>query len=64
MAYFEWADDLVIDRGPIDADHQKLVASINELHSATSQGRGREVVVELLDTLLRPICTLPPPRTP
>ena len=36
MAYFEWADDLVIDRGVIDADHQKLVATVNELHSATT----------------------------
>ena len=53
MAYFEWADDLVIDRGVIDADHQKLVATVNELHSATSQGRGLEVVADLLDTLLR-----------
>jgi len=53
MAYFEWADDLVIDRGVIDADHQKLVATVNELHSATSQGRGQEVVAELLDTLIR-----------
>jgi hemerythrin-like metal-binding protein len=52
MAYFEWADDLVIDRGPIDADHQKLVASINELHSATCEGRGQEIVAAVLDTLV------------
>ena len=25
MAYFEWAEDLVIDRGPIDQDHRHLI---------------------------------------
>ena len=41
MAYFEWADDLVIDHGPIDQDHRHLVDLVNQLHTATSQGRGR-----------------------
>ena len=25
MAYFEWAQDMVIDDGPIDADHRRLI---------------------------------------
>ena len=29
MAYFEWADDMVIDGGAIDADHQHLVQTLN-----------------------------------
>ena len=29
MAYFEWADDMVIDNGPIDEDHRKLVDLVN-----------------------------------
>ena len=49
MAYFEWADDMVIDGGPIDADHRLLVDLVNELHTATSRGAGREVVASILN---------------
>lgn len=52
MAYFEWANDMVIDGGPIDADHQHLVQLVNELHNATSQGRGQEVVGQILEQLI------------
>lgn len=52
MAYFEWANDMVIDNGPIDEDHRKLVDLVNELHTATSQGRGQEVVDKLLTQLI------------
>lgn len=51
MAYFEWADDLEIDQGPIDQDHRKLVAQVNELHTATAMGRGQEIVGRLLEEL-------------
>ncbi|MBI5927121.1 MAG: hemerythrin family protein [Aquabacterium sp.] len=51
MAYFEWADDLVIDRGPIDQDHRHLIDLVNELHTATSRGCGHEVVGDILDRL-------------
>ena len=53
MAYFEWADDMVIDQGPIDQDHQTLVRQVNDLHTATSEGRGHEVVARLLEELVR-----------
>ncbi|MBY0454007.1 MAG: bacteriohemerythrin [Burkholderiaceae bacterium] len=53
MAYFQWADDMVIDNGPIDQDHQKLVHQINQLHTATSAGRGFFMVGRLLDELIR-----------
>lgn len=52
MAYFEWGDDLVIDHGPIDEDHQHLVALVNALHTATSQGCGQEVVGDILKDLM------------
>ncbi len=52
MAYFEWGNDLVIDQGPIDEDHKYLVDLVNELHTATSQGLGREVVGEILERLV------------
>lgn len=52
MAFFEWADDLVIDRGPIDADHLQLVAAVNELHTATTLGTGHEVVGDIIERLI------------
>jgi hemerythrin-like metal-binding protein len=52
MAYFIWADDMVIDNGPIDKDHQMLVEQVNLLHTATDAGRGRDVVGKLLGELV------------
>lgn len=52
MAYFDWADDMVIDGGPIDADHRRLVDLVNELHTATTQGQGQVVVASLLQRLI------------
>lgn len=52
MAYFEWGNDLIIDQGPIDEDHKYLVALVNELHTATSQGLGSDVVGEILERLV------------
>lgn len=52
MAYFEWADDMVIDNGPIDEDHKKLVHLVNELHTATSVGRGQEVIEAIMSELI------------
>ena len=52
MAYFQWADDMVIDNGPIDQDHRRLVEQVNALHTATTEGRGQEVVGALLEALI------------
>ncbi|MDP2771439.1 MAG: bacteriohemerythrin, partial [Giesbergeria sp.] len=52
MAYFEWAADLEIDHGPIDADHRQLVDLVNALHTATSQGQGQEVVGGVMARLI------------
>lgn len=53
MAYFEWADDMVIDHGPIDQDHRQLVDLVNALHTATTDGRGQDIVANILDELIR-----------
>jgi hemerythrin-like metal-binding protein len=53
MAYFAWAQDMVIDDGPIDEDHKHLVQLVNTLHDATTEGRGREVVGSILQELVR-----------
>jgi len=52
MAYFDWAPDLVIDNGIIDADHRKLIELVNALHDATTQGRGHEIVGDIITKLM------------
>lgn len=52
MAYFVWASDMEIDGGHVDADHRHLVDLVNQLHTATTEGRGREVVGGILDALI------------
>ena len=52
MAYFEWAQDMVIDNGPIDEDHRILIAQVNALHTATTLGRGQDVVAQLLGAII------------
>lgn len=52
MAYFVWADDMVIDNGTIDQDHRKLVDQVNALHTATIDGRGNEIVGQLLERVI------------
>lgn len=52
MAYFVWADDMVIDNGTIDQDHRKLVDQVNVLHTATIEGRGNEIVERLLAQII------------
>ena len=52
MTYFVWSDDLNIDNGALDDDHRKLVACVNELHSATSGGHGQAVVGAILIRLI------------
>ena len=53
MAYFEWAKDMEIDGGAIDADHQRLVGLVNDLHTATSVGEGQVVVSDILTSLIK-----------
>lgn len=52
MAYFEWGDDLVVGNKLLDDDHRDLIGLVNELHTATSRGEGREVVGSILERLI------------
>lgn len=53
MAYFNWGDDLCVGNLQIDDDHKQLIGFVNELHTATSRGEGREVVGEILSGLIK-----------
>ena len=44
---------MVIDHGPIDEDHRHLVDLVNALHTATTDGRGQDIVANILDELIR-----------
>lgn len=52
MTYYEWAEDLAIDHGPLDADHRLLIDQSNWLHDATNRGEGRAVVGNLMNQVL------------
>ena len=52
MAYFIWADDMTVDNGQLDQDHQYLVDKVNQLHTATEAGRGQEIAAQVLEDLI------------
>ncbi|MFD2365336.1 bacteriohemerythrin [Pseudoduganella sp. GCM10020061] len=51
MSYFSWTSDMSVGNTLLDHDHRVLVALVNDLHTATSRGEGREVVGAILDRL-------------
>jgi len=53
MAFIEWKQDFSVGNVEIDAQHQKLVGLLNELHEAMSQGVGKikagEIVLQMVE---------------
>lgn len=52
MAFIEWNESLSVNVAVIDGQHQKLIAMINELHEAMSQGKGRTVLGRIVSGLV------------
>lgn len=52
MALIEWNDRLKLGVAVVDHQHERLIEIINRLHQATLEGRGKEVVGEILDELI------------
>lgn len=52
MPYLQWTDDLIIDRGPIDADHMLLVKLVNSLHDAAAQKASDSTVIKRMAELV------------
>jgi len=48
MAYIEWNDTLSVNIGVIDEQHKKLVDSINRLHQAMLEQKGKELQREII----------------
>ncbi len=52
MALFRWDNSYSVGVAEIDQQHQQLMALINELNDAMSQGKGRQAVGEILGKLI------------
>jgi len=53
MAFIKWGHNLSVNIGTIDSQHQRLIAIVNDLFDAMTDGKGNEVLsdtfVELID---------------
>jgi hemerythrin-like metal-binding protein len=52
MALFDWRDDYSVKVPSIDAQHQQLVAILNQLHEGMTSGTGTERMSALLASLV------------
>ena len=52
MTLIQWDDRLALNVGDIDKQHQKLVAMVNALNEAMLQGKGKDAVGRILDSLV------------
>ena len=52
MALIEWDESLKLGIAVVDRQHERLVGIINRLHQATIEGRGTDVIGEILDELI------------
>jgi hemerythrin len=57
MALIEWNDSLKLGIAVVDRQHERLVGIINRLHEATTEGRGTDVIGEIMDELIIYIAT-------
>lgn len=53
MSLVAWKEGYSVNIKEIDAQHQKLVSILNELHSAVLAGKGKEVLGTVLDGLIQ-----------
>ena len=52
MPRFAWNESLSVGYEPIDEQHKRLIALINQLHDAMIDDKGQEVLGEILDGLI------------
>ncbi|MFP4556546.1 MAG: bacteriohemerythrin [Bacteroidales bacterium] len=52
MGFFTWKDSFAFGIESIDQDHKRLVEMIDELYSAMSQGKAKEVVNDIVAGLI------------
>lgn len=49
----EWSEKFSVGVAKIDEQHKKLVGMLNELHSAMKDGRGKDVLSKILESMLQ-----------
>ena len=52
MALIEWNDSLKLGVDVVDRQHERLIGIINHLQQAVAEGRGTDVIGEILDELI------------
>ena len=52
MALIKWNENLSVGVAEFDKQHQKLVSVINELNDAMKQGKGKDVLGKILNSLI------------
>jgi hemerythrin len=52
MALFEWKESFSVSVVKFDNQHKKLISLINELHTAMSEGKGKEVLGKVFAELI------------
>jgi len=52
MALINWNDNLSVKVKKFDQDHQKLISLINGLNDGMMQGKGKDVLGEILNELI------------
>ena len=48
MALITWGEGLLVGIPEIDAEHEKIVNMINELHAAMKAGKGKSLMANIL----------------
>lgn len=51
MAIIQWTDKYSVGIKQIDEQHKSLISSVNLLHEAMRQGKGKDVIEDILDFL-------------
>ena len=52
MALINWNDSLSVNVAEIDQQHKRLVSLINELHDAMRQGKAKDVLGKIVNSLI------------
>lgn len=52
MSVFAWKAEYSVGIGEIDDQHKQLVAMVNDIHEAMAEGKGRDILGEILTKLI------------
>lgn len=52
MNLIDWRDEYSVNVKEIDAQHQKLIVMINDLHQGMSQGLGKAMLSDILNRMI------------